>query len=50
MRSDGPLVSTSLCGMTSLFVTASEPPRRSVIDWLALKAPPLTDQLWQPRT
>ena len=36
--------------MTSLFVTTSEPPRRSVIDWLALNVPPFTDQAWQPRT
>src|SRR5712691_10898739 len=49
IRIAGPLVRTRRCGMTSLFVTVSQPPRRRVIEWLALKAPPLTDQEWQPR-
>src|SRR5438128_2896331 len=44
----GPLVCTSLCGITSLFVTASQPPRRSVTTWLALNEPPLTDHVWHP--
>ena len=29
-------------------VTVSTAPWRNVIDWLALKAPPLTDQEWHP--
>src|SRR5436190_11819932 len=35
--------------MTSLFVMESQLPRRSVIDWVGLNAPPFTDQAWQPR-
>src|SRR5205814_3302806 len=50
IRSEGPLVSTSLCGITSLFVSVSRLPRRRVIDWLALNGPPFTDQVWQPFT
>jgi hypothetical protein len=43
IRSEGLLVGTSVCGMTSVFVTARQPPCRSESDWLALKAPPSTD-------
>src|SRR3954454_9730965 len=49
IRSAGPLVSTSLCGITSLFVTVSQLPRFSAIDWPALNGPPLTDHVWHPR-
>src|SRR5438034_5865211 len=49
-RAAGPLVSISLCGITSLSTTVIEPPRRSVTACCALNWPPFSDQLWQPRS
>src|SRR5262249_53690762 len=46
---DGPDVSTSLCGMTSLFRTVRVAPRESWTTCVALYAPPFNDHVWQPR-
>src|SRR5262245_11875579 len=46
----GPETLTSLCGITSLFTTVRTLPFARVIDCDALYGPPLTDQVWQPRT
>ena len=48
--SAGPDTFTSLCGITSLFTIVSDAPFVTVTDCDDLKAPPLTDHEWQPRS
>ena len=50
IRTFGPLVSTNVCGMTSLFVSTSNDPWRSLTVCVALKVPPPNDHVWQPWT
>jgi hypothetical protein len=45
IRTADPEVRTSLCGMTSLFLTTSVAPRVSVIDWAARYGPLLNDHV-----
>src|SRR6185312_987551 len=44
----GPETWTSLCGITSLFVTTATVPRASFTDRAALKGEPFTAHVWQP--
>src|SRR5258707_1510610 len=44
----GPAVWMSVCGIMSLFLIVTEPPRSKESFWLTLNAPPFSDQLWHP--